>query len=40
MGEHYMNFIYDDVGNDAKHDVGDVIHDINLIIIMSQNGHK
>jgi hypothetical protein len=40
MDQHYMNFIHDDVGNDAKHDVGNVIHDINIIIIMSQNGHK
>jgi len=39
MDEHYMNCIHDDVGNDVKHDVGDVIHDIN-IIIMSLHGHK
>jgi hypothetical protein len=35
MGEHYMNFIHDDVGNDVE----DVIHDIN-IIILSLHGHK
>jgi hypothetical protein len=36
----YMNFIRDDVGNDVKHDARDAIHDINIIIIMSQNDHK
>jgi hypothetical protein len=39
MDEHYMNFIHDDVGNDVKHDAGDVIHDIN-IIIMSLHGPR
>jgi hypothetical protein len=35
-----MDFIRDDVGNDVKHDARDVIHDINIIIIMSQHGQK